>query len=75
MTQLSLQGNVSKREIRIDKVGAEDGIADALLTGVDAMSTKKHCRGLGIGFRPDRHALAPTLEKDKNNVEETFVDA
>ena len=69
VTQLWLQEKVSKKTIVLNKVGTEDNLADALTKGVDAESIRKHCEGVGLELRVDRHHLAPQLDGKSGGAE------
>ena len=62
VTQLWLQDKVSSREVKLNKVGTEENLADALTKGGDAATIAIHVQGVSMELREDRHRLAPSLE-------------
>ena len=63
VTQLWLQEKVCNGQVRLNKVGTEENLADALTKGVDATTIATHVKGVSMELREDRHRLAPSLEE------------
>ena len=74
VTQLWLQEKVRTKVIKVNKVGTEDNLSDALTKGLDATGIQKHLEGVGIEVRSDRHAIAPELDSKEQGAEDKFVD-
>ena len=74
LTQLWLQEKVSQKTIVINKVGTDENLADALTKGVDAAAIAKHCAGVGIELRSDRHPIAPAIEGNAEGAEIKMPD-
>ena len=64
VTQLWLQEKVSNGQVRLNKVGTEENLADALTKGVDAATIATHVKGVSMELREDRPRLAPSLEEE-----------
>ena len=73
VTQLWLQEKVRDKTIRVNKVGTDDNLSDALTKGVDSAAIQKHLQGVGIEIRRDRHSIAPALASAQG-AEEKFED-
>ena len=64
VNQLWLQDKVCVKEIKLNKVGTNDNIADAITKAVNAETLRYHVENSSAECRRDQHHIAPMITED-----------